>query len=111
MAGLERAEANLPGFEQVEYLAEVVELLDDDVRHFATQFDVPAVSEDQTHRYAGRLFFAMGVIDQDGFQIAIDLSQPSRLSFAMQAQHVAHILGNNREIDAASIGSIGVAPS
>ena len=50
------------------------QLLANDLGHFATKVDILHICEDEVERRTSRLFFAMGMIDEDRRQVGVDLS-------------------------------------
>ena len=60
--------------QQVDHQVEVLQLLADDLRHGAGEVVMIHVGEQQIHRRARRLLLAMGVVDQDFFEMRINLA-------------------------------------
>jgi hypothetical protein len=55
---------------------EMLKLLLDNFSHCPAELDVVDVGKQQIHCCAGRLLFAVGMVDQDLFKTRIDLPKP-----------------------------------
>ncbi len=76
-AGPQFAKTDASSGEDVEHHVEMAELFLHDVGHRATEISVLDLGEQQIHRHSGRLLFAMGVVDEQFFNVVFDLRQPT----------------------------------
>jgi hypothetical protein len=81
------AKADAPPGQEVEHLVKVRKLFLHDLGHGAAQLFLLDVREQEVHGRAGRLLFAMGVVDEDFIQIPLDLAKPAVRRCRLKAEH------------------------
>ena len=81
------SEGDAPSFEQIEHELKMRQLLVDDLRHRAGQWDVIDIGKKQVHRHACRLLFAVRVVDEDVVEVGVDLGEPAGAGGGLQAEH------------------------
>src|SRR3954466_6628019 len=65
----------------------MLEFLADNLGHFAAKFDILNVREDKVERGAGGLLLAMSVINEDRWQVRINLLKPTSRRVTLEMQH------------------------
>jgi hypothetical protein len=81
------AEPYTPLLEQFENHLKMLEFLGDDDGHFLREFLAVDIRTQQAHRSRCRLVLAVGMVDQNLFEVLVDLTKPPYLGLALQMEH------------------------